>query len=1143
MLNLSVLKKSSAFEEAKKIGAGQMSSAFSLGEPVSPFTAFKPQTKTTTPEIATKKIGLDLTPIKKLSNILPKISDVLPVKGFVKEALEPALDLTLRTARAGAQLASTPIAYGIDKAQGGDISYSALADENYKMAKEMIKGDRYWGQTIDEAAKLYLEKRNVKDIKDVKLQDIGVLASLGFFHFLGDPFLEATAISRLAKGAKEVALWKKVGQIKKTLPAGTKILKPNTLEIPIAKEAGKDILKVKLKPFKSEIVIEGFKRRGWQPTWAPTKAKALPTGTFDDAVKSLQSLVKKETGLITKATMLGDDLVLSPSISTLGLKASQKIPVGLSLKEVETKPLDLSAIKETAKPQLRTQITKSQPQQNVQGQISQKLPSELPAKVQNDVLNSYTDIVAKDEDVVNRVITVLREAKDVRPIQERLFAQERGKRLTKAQVVRDVAKGEKGFFAEKAQLKGDLPKAQFETLRKTIKQVDIDSLFTKVADSPLISEWDKFAAREGLSKVFGEMGGKIPSKNEIKLLEKVFGEDLTKALLDKRTMLEKLKDAGYQLVNIPRSIMASFDLSAPLRQGIFFIDRPKQFAPAFAQMFKNFGSEKVFKATQEIINQNPNRQLMSDSGLALTDLGYDLSAREEAFMSSWAEKIPLIGKGVRASERAYVSFLNKLRADVFDDLINKAEKLGLNPKKNRDLANKIAKFVNAATGRGSLGKLESAAVQLNSVFFSPRLMSSRLTLLNPIYYITQPKFVRQEALKSLFSFGAIALTITGLLSLNKGVESEPNMTNADWGKVKIGNTRIDMLGGFQQYIRLAAQLVSGKIESSTTGKTMVLGEGYGTPNRMDILLRALEYKLSPIASFINGWIKGENALGEEFKIDKEVKNRFTPMAAQDTIDLAKDNPKLLPLSVLAVFGAGLQTYSERTIEDIQKEIKKEVDAGKLSKEAGIIKYKNEVDKFERREKTIRMELPEVEYKKELKLLKDNGVLTEEEAIAEFTEYKDNQLLEKNKKDEALDEIEKGKKESGFIDQVLLYAEAIGTDPLTAFNRIFTGQKIRRLDNGTIIVKRMPFEESQRVKTERGAVKGLILDHTIPLQLGGSNSKSNLKLVPEPDWEEYTQVENYLGGLLRDEKINKKEAQSLIKDYKEGIISKEKILNK
>lgn len=126
----------------------------------------------------------------------------------------------------------------------------------------------------------------------------------------------------------------------------------------------------------------------------------------------------------------------------------------------------------------------------------------------------------------------------------------------------------------------------------------------------------------------------------------------------------------------------------------------------------------------------------------------------------------------------------------------------------------------------------------------------------------------------------------------------------------------------------------------------------------------------------------------------------------------------------------------------------------------------------------------------------------------------------------------------ILDTVLTYADALGTDPLTAFNRIFTGQRIRRVDNGTIIVERMSFDASQAErKTQASSMgvdtKGMNLDHTIPLELGGSNAKSNLKLVPEATWESYTPVENYLGDILRSKKGTKKEVQDAIVKFKSG----------
>lgn len=136
------------------------------------------------------------------------------------------------------------------------------------------------------------------------------------------------------------------------------------------------------------------------------------------------------------------------------------------------------------------------------------------------------------------------------------------------------------------------------------------------------------------------------------------------------------------------------------------------------------------------------------------------------------------------------------------------------------------------------------------------------------------------------------------------------------------------------------------------------------------------------------------------------------------------------------------------------------------------------------------------------------------------------------------------KDSSILDTVLTYAHAVGVDPATAFNRIFTGQTIKRVDNGTVIVERMSLADSTAVKEERGANNsGMKLDHTVPLELGGSNSKDNLKIVTTDEWASYTPIENLLGQLLRGDKINKNEAQSEIQDFKDGKITAQSLFDK
>lgn len=510
---------------------------------------------------------------------------------------------------------------------------------------------------------------------------------------------------------------------------------------------------------------------------------------------------------------------------------------------------------------------------------------------------------------VDKVIRALKEAKPLRGEQEKLYSAERSARAGRVAGVGANVPGEKGFHAQLGQLKGELPKVEFEGIRTKLTQTDVDDLFNQVEGANM-SPFEKVTAKTGLAKLLGQEGGSVPNRSELKLLNEVFPPEFVSTALEKRPMMQKLMEAGGNVLNLPRSVMATADLSAPLRQGAFLIGRPKQWVPAFLNMFKYALSDDAYQGLQDDIQTRPTYQAMRENRLAITDMSSNLDAREEAFMSNIAERIPGFGTIAKGSNRAYSGFLNKLRADTFDDLYNTAQAQGLiddNPKIVAD----IAKFVNSATGRGDLGALSKASVVLNGAFFSPRLIASRMNLLNPAYYATLDPFVRKEALKSLLTFAATGASIATLAKLG-GADVGTDPRSADFGKIKVGNTRFDPWGGFQQYIVLASRLLSGQMVSSTTGKEFNLGEGYRPTTRLDILQRFFESKNSPIASFIIGMLKGQTTVGEKFNPSVEVVDRFIPMVVQDVYDLQKEwGPKGLLMGIPALFGTGVQTYSDQ----------------------------------------------------------------------------------------------------------------------------------------------------------------------------------------------------------------------------------------
>lgn len=403
-----------------------------------------------------------------------------------------------------------------------------------------------------------------------------------------------------------------------------------------------------------------------------------------------------------------------------------------------------------------------------------------------------------------------------------------------------------------------------------------------------------------------------------------------------------------QVANLPRTLMASVDMSAPLRQGLGLIHK-KAFWTALPDMVKAWGSEDAYRGIMDSITEKPmfKKTVAPDgkvlpsfaeqSGLKLTDLN-NMSTREESIMSKMAEKIP----GVRPSERAYTAFLNKLRADTFEQMLTDFKAYsGIDAKNNLALGKDVANFVNTASGRGSLGPLEDSGKALSSVLFSPRLIASRLgmmakggtALFSPETYMLSQPSIRREYLKSLMAVAAVANTFTQLGRLAGGtVESDP--ASSDLGKLKLGNSRIDPYGGFQQYIVLAQRLLpeidlsstglqgkfGGQMKSTVTGREYSLSDtGFGRSTRADVLSRFIRSKTNPIINFAWGMMSGMKEVGgkpmkltETNLFENAIAQRFIPMVMQDVYEMANDETTSPSEKALATFlgsvGMGVQTY-------------------------------------------------------------------------------------------------------------------------------------------------------------------------------------------------------------------------------------------
>ena len=389
--------------------------------------------------------------------------------------------------------------------------------------------------------------------------------------------------------------------------------------------------------------------------------------------------------------------------------------------------------------------------------------------------------------------------------------------------------------------------------------------------------------------------------------KEAYARGLFEARLKQRTTKEKIFGGIGEALNTARALMTSLDLSATLRQGNFItLAHPVRAAKSIGPMLRAFASEKAAFKVDADIAARPNAQLYKQAKLELTEQGAtSLSKMEEAYMGRIASKIPIVA----GSARAYSTFLNKLRADSFDAM---AASLSRTKAPTIEEAKAIANFINVATGRGNLGKFQQAGVLLNTTFFAPRYVASRFQLLagQPLYGGTARTraLVATEYGRYLAGAGLVmALAIAAQDDDDPPIVFDPKST--DFLKVRFGNTRLDLFGGLLQatvFTFREADALRRTLMQSTEATPK-----YGTGG--DVAWRFLRSKLSPAVGAGVNLADGKNVVGQKATPLDTAISLVTPMQVM-TIKEVMENQgmsKGAALTVLSVFGSGVQTYDEK----------------------------------------------------------------------------------------------------------------------------------------------------------------------------------------------------------------------------------------
>ena len=684
------------------------------------------------------------------------------------------------------------------------------------------------------------------------------------------------------------------------------------------------------------IIAQSLKSKLTRQDLIDITAGRLKSGVKYDAYKAMagDEIMRKELTAIAKNQKIPITQKISDYIKGALKSTEQIVADKATTKTATTKALTQQAISKevsavssaitkavpTIAPEAQKGIVEAvKPEKGIIPQATKDIKEVKPTGIEPSPITPAP--VKPTEDPIIKLNQLLKESKPLRKGLEKAYTEERAKRIAKVENIInngiDKVGGEEGYAQILSQLKGELAGAEakiaFEPIKNKLTEVQLKDLYLRTWQHPYLDNWEKISTAEGLTKL---MAGEIPQPKQLVLMEEVYGTDLIKTLLSKRALGAKTTDLMTDILNIPRAILATADMSGFLRQGIVYVtSHPLISTKAIGKTFQFAFSPKSFTQYFKDLPKDPLYPLMRKAKLSITDPSKaGLAAREETFMSTLPQKIPVLGELVKFAERSYVGFLNKLRVDVFKTLADEALTKGLSPIKDIEYFRSLADVVNVFTGRGSLGAANRIAPQLNTIFFSPRLISARFNAMNPLWYAKMPKAIRMKAISDFAKFVGVGLTVLAIAKAS-GVDVETDPRSSDFGKIKVGDTRWDIWGGFQQWARVFAQLTTGQRKNTTTGEIISLNkEEYPFTTRKEVLLRFIEGKLAPVPALVNELMSGAKTFtGEDTTFESVVRTKFIPMYIQDISDAYTSGglSRAVGAGIPAFFGVGVQTYEPR----------------------------------------------------------------------------------------------------------------------------------------------------------------------------------------------------------------------------------------
>lgn len=555
---------------------------------------------------------------------------------------------------------------------------------------------------------------------------------------------------------------------------------------------------------------------------------------------------------------------------------------------------------------------------------------------------------AKVKKLTDKVIAALKPVKFARQITpefkpslrveiEKAKTKELGRRVGKSAEAAGKAKGEERLTSALGELRGPLTEYKhpdFPPISEIMSKKETDELHNDIWVRPHTdNHFAKLNTAQAWSKV---VEGFIPTRGEILLLEKQWGKEFAKGLLRKLPFGDRAWDTAADISNFMRTMLAGGDASVAGRQlrvlGQLY---PKEFAKAVKGGLDAYRSAKLseivraeYEASEFHLEAKKYIKFFDPAGLESTEP----ADRPEWYVSHYPEKVPIVGHLIRMGNRNYVETVNMLTQSIWDKLRTQDRANSFEPT-DAELALR-GKWLMSMSGRPEIGGVvgRRLAPIAAGFFFAPRFAVSRFT--SPLYlrHLASGDPVAREigrnTAKAFASFIGTNIAILALLKLTFGddIEIELDPRSPDWGKGRIGNTRIDLWAGYQQASRFLVQMVLGQYKTQA-GKIK-------ETERLETVGRFIRGKENPLVSLISDLYKGRTFEGDrpfsppEGKmseildalqvpeliqgIGKEVYNRMLFMWVQDFVDASVNDgwPMGFTAGTLSFFGNNTSSYED-----------------------------------------------------------------------------------------------------------------------------------------------------------------------------------------------------------------------------------------